>query len=94
MFKGRPTVLEELLDCLFHIARADGKVSDSELDYLRNVANIFGLSDAAYRRIHATIWDSPPRSPMSFWVSLPTPMTRRSGPPITRSAMTSSIRSG
>ena len=63
MFKGRPAVLEELLDCLFHIARADGKVSDSELDYLRNVARIFGLSDAAYRRIHATHLGQPTSEP-------------------------------
>jgi DnaJ like chaperone protein len=48
--KGHP-VLEELLDGLFHIARADGQVHDAELAYLAEVARLFGFSAADFARI-------------------------------------------
>ena len=41
------------MDCLFHIAQADGRVTEHELDYLRNVADLFGLSRADFDRIRA-----------------------------------------
>jgi DnaJ like chaperone protein len=53
MFRDRPAVLEELLDCLFHIARADGVYHPAEQAYLREVAAIFGFGDAEFRRIEA-----------------------------------------
>jgi DnaJ like chaperone protein len=53
MFRDNPAVLEELLNCLFVIAKADGTVSDAELDYLANVAAIFGFSEADFARIRA-----------------------------------------
>ena len=43
LFHDNPAVLEELLDGLFHIARADGKVTDDELAYLGTIAGIFGF---------------------------------------------------
>jgi DnaJ like chaperone protein len=46
-------VLEELLDGLFHIAKAEGDVKAEELDYLRRVAAIFGFSEADFERIRA-----------------------------------------
>jgi len=51
LFKTNPGVLEKLLGGLFHIAKADGSVPPAELDYLRNVARIFGFDDAAFERI-------------------------------------------
>jgi DnaJ like chaperone protein len=48
--RGHP-VLEELLDGLFHIARADGKVQDAEIAYLAEVARLFGFSEADFARI-------------------------------------------
>ena len=51
MFPRKSRVLEELIDGLFHIAKADGKVSDAELDYLRRVAQIFGFAEADFERI-------------------------------------------
>lgn len=54
MFRDRRPVLEELLDCLFYIARADGALSGAELRYLRDVSDIFGLARADFRRIRAT----------------------------------------
>ena len=51
MFRRGHPVLEELLDGLFHIARADGKVHDSEIAYLAEVARLFGFSEADFARI-------------------------------------------
>jgi DnaJ like chaperone protein len=53
MFKGQPAVLEELLDGLFHIAKADGQVGSAELDYLRKVGVIFGVREPDFERIRA-----------------------------------------
>jgi len=54
MFRRQPTVLEELLDGLFHIAKADGRVIDEEIEYLRSVATIFGFDAAKFARIRAS----------------------------------------
>lgn len=53
MFRDRRAVLEELLHCLFHIAKADGVVHDLELAYLRKVARIFGFSEAEFDALRA-----------------------------------------
>src|SRR5262245_5522226 len=39
MFRKDHPVLEELLDGLFHIAKADGGVHDAEIRFLKDVAN-------------------------------------------------------
>ncbi len=54
MFRGNPAVLEDLLDGLFHIAKADGIVHPAELEYLKSVAAIFGFSEAEFARIRAS----------------------------------------
>ncbi|MBT4908100.1 MAG: DnaJ domain-containing protein, partial [Rhodospirillaceae bacterium] len=51
MFRDNPAVLEELLNCLFIIAKADGEVHDEELNYLHNVSSIFGFTDGDFARI-------------------------------------------
>ena len=53
LFKDNPAVLEELIGGLFHIARADGRVTPDEIDYLRRVAEIFGFGDETWQRIRA-----------------------------------------
>jgi DnaJ like chaperone protein len=45
--------LEDVLDGLFAIARADGAVHDAEFGYLERVAEIFGLAGADFERIVA-----------------------------------------
>ncbi|MEE3626882.1 TerB family tellurite resistance protein [Nitrospirillum sp. BR 11752] len=55
MFHDRPTVLEDLLGCLFHIAAADGRLHPAELAFLAEVARLFGIPDTTFegiRRIH------------------------------------------
>ena len=54
MFRRQRTVLEELLEGLFHIAKADGKVTDEEIAYLKSVAEIFGFSETDFSRIRAS----------------------------------------
>ena len=51
MFRKNHPVLEELLEGLFHIARADGKIHDAEIAYLAEVARLFGFSEADFARI-------------------------------------------
>lgn len=53
MFRDNPAVLEELLYCLAHVARADGHVHPHEHEFLAKVAEIFGLDQAAFERITA-----------------------------------------
>lgn len=53
-YKSRPCLLEDVLDGLFHIAGADGQVTEAELEYLAAVAGHFGFSDMEFRRIKAT----------------------------------------
>lgn len=53
MFAERPAVLEELLDALFHIAKADRIMHPQEEAFLREVAAIFGFDDAKFARIRA-----------------------------------------
>lgn len=53
-YRARPCLLEDVLDGLFHIAAADGSVTDAELAYLEEVAIHFGFSEMEFRRIKAT----------------------------------------
>jgi DnaJ like chaperone protein len=53
-YRARPCLLEDVLDGLFHIAGADGHVSDAELEFLEEVAAHFGFSEQEFRRIKAT----------------------------------------
>lgn len=52
-FDGNAAVLEELLYCLSFIARADGILHPDEVEYLRNVGDIFGLDATAFERVTA-----------------------------------------
>lgn len=54
LFRGNPAMLEDILDGLFQIARADGVLHPSELAFLERVADIFGFSPAVFRRIRAS----------------------------------------
>jgi DnaJ like chaperone protein len=54
IFRGRPAVLEDVLDGLFEIAKADGVVHPAELEFLERVADIFGFAPDEFRRIRAS----------------------------------------
>ncbi|MGI9482135.1 MAG: TerB family tellurite resistance protein [Hyphomicrobiales bacterium] len=53
LFKGRSEVLENLLDDLFHIAKADDIVHPAELNFLESVACEFGFDERRFARIKA-----------------------------------------
>jgi len=53
LFPDAPEILESVLEGLFDIAKADGKVGAAEAEYLAKVANIFGLSSARFDRARA-----------------------------------------
>jgi DnaJ like chaperone protein len=52
-FKEEPALLEDVLDGLFHIAKADEAVHEAEYIYLKNVAGIFAFSEGDFERIAA-----------------------------------------
>ncbi len=62
-FRCCPAILEDILDGLFHIARADGRVTDDEEVFLKQVSDIFGFSDREYRRIRASRLGREPDDP-------------------------------
>lgn len=53
LFEARSAVLEDVLDGLFHIAKADNAFHPGEHGFLARVAAIFGFSDADFARIRA-----------------------------------------
>jgi DnaJ like chaperone protein len=52
-FSGSPDTLEHVLDGLFYIASADGLIHENELEYLKNVSDIFGFDEARFEQIAA-----------------------------------------
>lgn len=46
-------MLEDVLDGLFHIAKADGLVHEKELEFIANVADIFRVDEVHFERILA-----------------------------------------
>lgn len=62
-YRNCPQLLEDVVDGLFHIAGSDGAVSDGELEYLRRVSELFGLSALQFRRVKATHLGLAPEDP-------------------------------
>jgi len=54
IFFNNKIILEELLNNLFYIAEADGNVSDSEIEVLRNISISFNLNEKEFQRIFNT----------------------------------------
>src|SRR5271170_4772435 len=53
-FRGNPAMLEDILDGLFEIAKADGVLHPGEQAFLERVAEIFGFAPSEFRRIRAS----------------------------------------
>jgi DnaJ like chaperone protein len=53
-FRGNPAMLEDVLDGLFEIAKADGVLHPAELAFLERVSDIFGFTTHEFRRIRAS----------------------------------------
>ena len=59
LFDERHEILEDVLDGLFHIAKADNAFHPGEHGFLAKVAEIFGFSEADFARIRARHVDVP-----------------------------------
>ena len=62
LFTAKSSILENVLDGLFHIAKADNAVHEDELVYLGEIAAIFGFSKTEFARIrsrHVTMGEDP-----------------------------------
>ena len=53
LFPDAPEILENVLEGLFSIAKADGAVDAAEADYLAKVARLFGLDSSRFERAKA-----------------------------------------
>jgi uncharacterized tellurite resistance protein B-like protein len=53
LFPDAPEILENVIEGLFSIAQADGRIDVAEADYLAKVANIFGLPSSRFERAKA-----------------------------------------
>lgn len=62
-YRNCPALLEDVLDGLFHIARADGAVTIDEMNYLERVGELFNLSPLTFRRLKATHVGAGPDDP-------------------------------
>jgi DnaJ like chaperone protein len=62
LFAPGSDMLENVLDGLFHIAKADGAVHPDEVTFLLHIAEVFGFDEKAFRRItarHVLLADDP-----------------------------------
>jgi DnaJ like chaperone protein len=50
-FRAQPGILEDVMDGLFHIALADGIVTQDEAEFLETVSRVFGFSEREFKRI-------------------------------------------
>lgn len=53
LFPEDHTTLSEILDGLFHIAKADGVVHQDEIQYLTRIAELFGLDEREFAQLFA-----------------------------------------
>ena len=51
IYKNNSAVLDEVINILFYVAEADGKVSDSEIAMIRNIAKIFDINQSQFEGI-------------------------------------------
>ena len=54
LLEKNSSVLEELLKLLIIIAKADGEITIPEIQYLKEVGNIFGFSEEDFERIYSS----------------------------------------
>jgi len=54
LFRDQPLILEDVLDGLFHIAKADNIMHPAEDEFLEEVARIFGIAGRHWTRIRVS----------------------------------------
>ncbi len=53
LFGDEPAILEDVVDCLLHVAHADGAAHPQELSLIEAAAETFGIKPACWRRLKA-----------------------------------------
>ncbi|MEO0400525.1 MAG: DnaJ family molecular chaperone [Pseudomonadota bacterium] len=53
LYRDEPAILEDVIDCLYHIALSDGVAHPAELSLLERAAAVFSLSPASIGRVRA-----------------------------------------
>jgi len=71
IYKNNPNVLEEVINILFYIAEADGNVSQSEIDMIQHIAQIFGLNQSQFNSIKESRKSSDKLNPYIVLASKP-----------------------
>ena len=66
LFGTQPQVLEDVMDGLFHIAKADGRLDERELEYLNRVAGLFGFGEREFAKIKARHMHLPKDDPYNI----------------------------
>lgn len=51
LFPGDTAILEDVMDALYHIAKADGLIHKKEQAFLDTIADVFGIEERSYERI-------------------------------------------
>ncbi|MEM7069262.1 MAG: DnaJ family molecular chaperone [Pseudomonadota bacterium] len=51
LFSREPEILEDVMDGLFHIAKADGLYHENEMSFMDDIADIFEITGRDYERI-------------------------------------------
>jgi DnaJ like chaperone protein len=51
VFRTQPNIISLMMDVLFRVGAADGRLSDAEDATLRSAARIFNVSDVAFNRL-------------------------------------------
>lgn len=74
LFEKNSSVLEELLNLLVIIAEADGKITNLEKLYLKEVSNIFGFSEQDFERICSSTLNKVTDPYQTLGVSKDTPL--------------------
>tara|TARA_Y100000590_G_C15367844_1_gene881395 strand:- start:60 stop:797 length:738 start_codon:yes stop_codon:yes gene_type:complete len=63
LFSDNKIILEELLNNLFYIAEADGKISKSEINFLKSISFHFQLNEQTFERIYQSRLNSKDSDP-------------------------------
>jgi DnaJ like chaperone protein len=51
LFPDDEAILIDVMDAMFHIAKADGMVHEKEIDFMDRIAHVFGVEGNAYERV-------------------------------------------
>jgi DnaJ like chaperone protein len=65
-YMTKPCLLEDVMDILFSVAKADGAITTLEEAYLARVAELFGFTETEFARLSAPFFTDRPLDPYSI----------------------------